>query len=128
MTASPSEHEFRSTSRAILFALACIVVGLSYLSIRSSLSIHLFSIVFADMLGGRPLPAITTFLISYQSVFVFVCCAIPIIGIALIFVRRLVIAFYAMGILALVNIFLTVFLYHGLTAPLVFIISGMTGQ
>jgi hypothetical protein len=125
---TPTPDDIRAIGRSILFALACIVVGLSYLSIRSSLSIHSFSVIFADMLGGKPLPAITTFLIRYQSVFVLLSSAIPVAGVGLLFFRKLTYAFYAMGILAIINIVLTVVIYHGLTAPLVSIISGMTGQ
>ncbi|MGF1656768.1 MAG: hypothetical protein ACFCU3_07300 [Verrucomicrobiales bacterium] len=126
MKTTPPSEDVRAIGRSILFPFACLVVGLSYLSIRSSLTIESSSVIFADMLGGRPLPALTTFLINYQSLLVFVSCAIPIGAIALVFVRRLTTAFYAMGVLTLAAFFLTVFIWHGLTAPLVAIITGMT--
>ena len=69
-------------ARAIRFALVSIVLGLSYLSLRSSLSIESFSQIFADMLGGKPLPALTQFVLGARPLFVAVSILVPIVAVA----------------------------------------------
>jgi hypothetical protein len=116
----------RQLARAIRFALVAIVLGLSYLSIRSSLSIGGFSHIFADMLGGRPLPALTQFVLGARPFFVAVSVLVPIVAVATLFLRRVVSSFYIIGTLAFITIAQFATLYHGLSAPLTQIISGMS--
>ena len=110
---------------AIRFALVSIVVGLSYLSLRSSLAIQDFSLIFADMLGGRPLPALTAFVIGARPLFVTVSILVPVVAIATLFLRGVVGSFYIIGVLGFVTIAQFITLYHSLSAPLTQIIRAM---
>jgi hypothetical protein len=116
----------RQLGRAIRFALVSIVLGLSYLSLRSSFSIESFSQIFADMLGGKPLPGLSQFVLSARPLFVAVGVLVPIVALATLFLRSLVTSFYVIGVLGFVTIAQFITLYHGLSAPLTEIISGMS--
>lgn len=120
--------DVRQLARAIRFALVAIVLGLSYLSLRGSLSIGNFSRIFADMLAGSPLPALTQFVLSAKTGFVAVSILVPVVAISTLLLRSIVGSFYVIGILALVTIAQFITLYYGLMAPLGQIISGMTGN
>ena len=117
--------DVRQLARAIRFALVSIVLGLSYLSLRSSLSIESFSQIFADMLGGKPLPALTQFVLGARPLFVAVSILVPIVAVATLFLRGIVGSFYIIGVLGFITIAQFITLYHGLSAPLSQIISGM---
>ncbi len=118
--------DVRQLARAIRLALVAIVLGLSYLSIRSSLSIGSFELIFRDMLGGKPLPALSQFVLGARSLFVAVSILIPIVAVATLFVRGVIGSFYIIGVLVFVTIAQFITLYHGLSAPLSQIISGMS--
>ena len=120
--------DVRQLARAIRFALVAIVLGLSYLSIRSSLSIGSFGAIFADMLGGRPLPALTRFVLGAAPLFVAISVLVPIVAVATLFLRGVVGSFYVIGVLGFVTIAQFITLYHGLSAPLSQIISGMSSD
>ena len=123
---SPQTRDFMQVARAIRFALVCIILGLSYFSVRSSLSIHAFQQIFTDMLGAKPLPSITTFVIAARPVFIGISFAVPIVAVICLFARGLVLPFYIIGILVLLTIAELIVLYHGLFGPLSQIISGMS--
>ena len=117
--------DVRRLACAIRFALVAIVLGLSYLSLRSSLSIAGFQQIFADMLGGKPLPTLTQFVLSAQPVLVAVSVLVPVVAIATLFMRAVIRSFYIIGALGFVTIAQFIMLYHGLSAPLTQIISAM---
>ena len=117
--------DVRQLAKAIRFALVGIVLGLSYFAIRGSLSIDSFAIIFADMLGGRPIPALTRFVIGAAPLFVAVSFLVPVATVATLFLRGVVRSFYVIGALGLVTIVHFILLYHGLSAPLGQIISAM---
>jgi len=117
-----------SVARATLFCQVCMVLGISYLAVRASLSIESFKIIFADMLGGRPLPALTTFVLGADGFFLSVSLAIPVAAIALLFMPKPTLAIYCVGVLALASVAISVILYHAMTAPLAQIISSMSGM
>ena len=112
---------------AIRFALVAIVLGLSYLSVRSSLSIGSFELIFRVMLGGKPLPALTQFILSARPLFVAVSILVPIVAVATLFLRGIIGSFYVIGVLGFVTIAQFITLYHGLSVPLTQIISAMSG-
>jgi hypothetical protein len=125
-TSADQTPDLVAITRAIRFALVCIVLCLSYLNVWSALSISKFGQVFADMLGGKPLPAITTFVVQSPTLFLLLSLAIPIAAIATLFARGVVRPFYVLGVLALSSIAFLVVLFHALSAPLGQIISGMS--
>lgn len=118
--------DVRQLARAIRFALVAIVLGLSYFSLRSSLSIGSFEFIFRDMLGGKPLPALTVFVLGARPLFVAVSVFVPTVAIAPLFLRGVIGSFYVIGALGFVAIAQFITLYHGLSAPLTQIISAMS--
>jgi hypothetical protein len=119
--------DVRQLAHAIRFALVAIVLGLSDLSIRSSLRIGSFELIFRDMLGGKPLPAGTQFVLSARPLFLGVSILVPIVAVATLLLRHLVSSFYVIGALGFITIAQFITLYHGLSAPLTQIISAMSG-
>ena len=119
--------DVQQLARAIRFALVAIVLGLSYLSIRSSLSIENFSRIFQDMLApDHPLPALTLFVLRARPLFVAVSILVPIATFATLFLRGTVRSFYIIGALGFVTIAQFITLYYGLSGPLTQIISAMS--
>jgi hypothetical protein len=121
----PDAIDVRQLAKAIRFALVGIVLGLSYLSIRGSLSIGSFAMIFTDMLNGRPLPVLTRFVIAAGPLFVAVSFLVPVAAVATLFLRGVVRSFYVIGTLGFITIVQFIMLYHGLSAPLGQIISAM---
>jgi hypothetical protein len=119
--------DVRQLARAVRFALVAIVLGLSYLSLRSSLSIGSFEVIFRDMFGGKPLPTLTQFVLSARLLFVAVSILVPIAAVATLFLRDVIRSVYLIGTLGFVTIAQFITLYHGLSAPLTQIISAMSG-
>ncbi len=77
------------------------------------------------MLGGRPLPVITVFILNAEAAFVTVSVLVPIIAMGTLFLRGLVCSFYIIGGLGLVTIVQFITLYEGLSAPFSTIVSAM---
>ncbi|MCE9612139.1 MAG: hypothetical protein K8R23_18230 [Chthoniobacter sp.] len=118
--------DVRQLARAIRFALVALVLALSYLSLRSSLSIGGFSQIFSDLLDKEQLPSLTLFVLGARPLFVAVSILVPIIALATLFLRGMVLSFYIIGALGFVTIAQFITLYHGLSAPLSQIISTMS--
>ena len=111
---------------ATRFALTCVVLGFSYLSIRGCLVIPNFQVIFQDMLGSETsLPWITKFVLSCRLVFLAVSIGIPVLGIALLFSRDIARSLYFLGAAMLVIVVECIVLYHALSAPLMNIITKM---
>lgn len=125
----PSQNapDIRQLGRAVRFALVAIVLGLSYFGIRASLSIENFHQIFTDMIGGKPLPPLTTFVINARPGFMFVSFIVPLVAFGMLFVRNLVISIYVIGVLALVTLIQFIVLYHALSAPFIQIATNMSG-
>lgn len=112
--------------KAARFAIACGVIGLSYLSIRGSLAIPRFARIFQDMLGeNEPLPTLSVFAIRAYPVIVAVSFAVPISAVALLFTRNIVRSLHGLGILTLFSVVQGIVLTHALFSPLVAIIEKM---
>ena len=119
--------DVQQLARAIRFALVAILLGLSYLSIRSSLSIDSFRRIFEDMLApDRALPALTVFVLRARSLFVAVSILVPMATFATLFLRRAVASFYIIGVLGFITIAQFITLYYALSGPLTQIISAMS--
>ena len=114
-------------ARAIRFTLVTMVLGLSFLNIRSSLAIGNFQQIFADMLNGHPLPALTVFVITARHVFVAVSVLVPIAAIATLFLRGVVRSIYIVAVLGFIIIVQFITLWFGLSAPLANVIISMGG-
>lgn len=119
--------DVRQLARAMRFALITIVLGLSYVSLRCSLSIGTFELMVQDMLGQEPLPFLTRMVLSARPLLVAVSILVPIVSLATLMFRRVVTSFYVLGVLVLVTAAQLITLYHGMSAPLVQIVSGISG-
>ena len=123
----PDTIDIQQLARAIRFALVSLVLGLSYFSLRASLSIGGFEQIFKDMLGGGHLPTITSFIVQAREVFLGISMLVPILAIGSLFDPRVVRSFYLIGGLGMLTVVQFVVLYHGLSAPLMEIIKAVGG-
>jgi hypothetical protein len=128
LSLSNDVSEMRDLAKATRFAVVCIVLGLSYFSIRASLNIPAYMRVYEDMLGsGSQLPGITVFVFKAQHLFVGISFAVPALSLGLLFVRNIPRAMRVIGVLVLEVIVQSIVLYHALLAPITEIIRRMQG-
>jgi hypothetical protein len=115
-------------TKAIRFAIVCVVLGISYFNIRSALSLDKFAQIFADMFGpAKPLPALTELVLRSPMAVLALSALIPALAVSTLLSRGLVRPFYALGALTLASLAFLVVLFHALSAPLNQIVTGMTG-
>lgn len=123
-----SAQEIRSLAcgvRAVALALTVIV---SYFNVRLALQINHFGRIFDDMLGGKPLPTITNIVLHNNTVFLLLALAVPVAAIAVVaMVRNHKYALYGLAALMVVAFLELHLVWTGLFAPLMSIVSGMSG-
>jgi hypothetical protein len=122
---SDEDTENTRVFKALRFALTCIVLVLSYPTIRGSLLIGDFDRVRADMLEGAKLPFIASFVIKGRWIFLGVSGIVPLISIFMLRARSLVRSFYVIGVLYLIILVEVALLYQGLFAPLVTLLDQL---
>ena len=129
MNNPPPEADLQAiaAARAVRFGFAAVVLGMSYPNIRCALGIYRFELIFRDMLGGKPLPAITTFVLQAQPVLLGLSILIPLAAIILIFAGRLSRSIYVSGGLILAVFFQLFFTWQALSEPLFEIVRAMGG-
>ena len=98
---------------------------LSYFALRLSLSMGSFKQIFADMLEGKPLPAVSSFVLQARFLLVALSASIPIAAISTLFWSNLRNSFLLLGWAALTALLLIVLLCEGLTAPLIGLIDQL---
>ncbi len=118
-TVEQDSIDVRQLANAIRFAVFAIVFGLSCLGLRISQSINDFARFYQDMLGGKPLPLVTEYVLSSQSLFIAVSLIIATIAMATLFFRRVVVSLYVLGGLGFVAAAESVLLHATLTLPFV---------
>jgi hypothetical protein len=123
---SPIDSQLR-LSRAVRCALASIVLGFSYPNLQFSLHIENFQRIYHDMLGNRPLPPSTTFVVHYHTLFASFSILLPIIAVATIFWGRVFISVYVSSITLILFFVVFYFEWHALVLPLISIVYGMQG-
>lgn len=115
-------------ARATRFALACVVMGISYFLIRASLNISSVQSVYEDMLGGgTQLPAATLLILRAQDLLLGASFVIPMIGVAMLFLRNIPRAICVLGLLVAAAFVLLTLFWHGLYAPLTEMVKRMQG-
>ena len=115
--------------KATRFAIACIVLGFSYVSIRCNLDISRFRRIYADMLGeSEALPALTLFVFWARHVFLTLSFCVPAACIAFLFTRNIARSLYSIGVLGLVSLLEYNVLWQAVYSPLFRIIEKMQGQ
>jgi hypothetical protein len=124
----PGPRELMRLGRATRFAIVCVVVGLSYLAIRSCLGIPKFVRIFSDMLGeAERLPAITALVIRGQSVLLALSYCIPAAAVGLLFMRDVARSLYCLGILILISIVTSAVVIFAMYLPMMTIIEKIQG-
>ena len=92
--------EVARLGRAIRFSMVCLVVGLSYFTIRVSFDI----VVIQRLLAVKPVSVLTDTVFIIRPWLVICSLFTPLLAIATLFSRRLVTSFYVLGVLALLTI------------------------
>jgi hypothetical protein len=114
-----------SSLRAVRFALVALIVGVSYPNIRCALAIFPFQQIYHDMLGNKPFPPETAFVIHWREVLVGLSFAIPTVAIAALFIRRLSTSINLASGLVILVMFQLFWTWHAISQPLFTIIQGM---
>lgn len=118
--------ELHKAIKAVRFALVLVLIAASYPAVRLSLGISKFRMIFADMLGdGAELPVLTKGVIASEPVLIALSVAIPLVGIALLFVRNVTRSLYVLGGLFLLLVPTCIVVSTALFMPLVDIIEKM---
>lgn len=120
-----SNDRLASLSRALRFFAAAFVFGLSYSNIWLAVHIPYFHQLFHDMLGNKPLPPETTFVVEHVSLFVIVSFLLPVAACVLIFFGDLVRAIYFAGVIVIAVYAQIFFQWHSLILPVETIIQNM---
>lgn len=123
----PPGFDIVQFAKATRFALASIVLCLSCFVLRSSLAIEDFDRIFHDMLGGKPLPPVTQWLLHLRLLILLVSMFIPLIALATLSFGNLARAVTILGWLVIVAFIECLLIYQGLTASLIEIIKQMGG-
>jgi hypothetical protein len=118
MIPEPLSPEIDRVARAIRFALVCVLLVLSYFSIRGSLVISEFKRIFADMLDGSRLSPVTSLVIASRWVFLTASVVVPVGALITLRDRHVLRSFYVIGTLALITLVQIALLYQALCAPL----------
>ena len=122
----PASPDFMRIARATRFAFACVVLGVSWLAIKSCLNIPRFARIFMDMLGeNEPLPKLTRLVIATWWPLLALSLSVPAAAIVLLFTRDVVRSLYCLGVLVLISIVVSVVVTHATYSPLMTIIEKM---
>ena len=104
------------------FAMVCLVVGLSFPTIRMTLAIDSFSHITDSMMKGAKLPAMTSFIFAYRAELVRLAFGLPVVAVAMFFVSSRSLAMYLLGVLVMLSAALCVTLleaYLGFVTALI---------
>jgi len=123
----PPAFDIVQFANATRFALVSIVFCLSYFDVSSSLSIGNFERIFHDMIGGKPLPGITQWIIHFRLLILLISLLIPITALATLFLSNLARAVTILGWLVIISFVQCLTIYQGLVAPLIEIIKAIGG-
>jgi hypothetical protein len=114
--------------RALRFFATAIVLGISYPNIRFAMCIESFHTIFHDMLGNKPLPPMTEWVIHFQMTMILLAFVIPLAAVLAALFGNLTRFLYTSGVLVLLAIAELVFVYQALYTPFSMVIQGMSGS
>ena len=124
----PQQLTVDALGRATRFALGMIVILLTYFPFRLSYGIPAFEKIFEDMLGaGSQLPLVSRFVFSAAPFMMFLNSALFALAVGTLFLRRIKIALYTQGVVALIAVVSCIFIYQAVFMPLTEIIRRMQG-
>ncbi len=123
----PPAFDIVKFASATRFALVAVVFCLSYFGVSSSLSIGHFDQVFHDMLGGKPLPTVTQWVLHFRLLILLISLLVPLTALATLFLSNLARAVTILGWLVITSFVLCLTIYQGLVTPLIEIIKALGG-
>ena len=124
-----SNPEIRSLASGIRSVAMVFVLILSYFSARLAFQINYFGFIFTDMLGGKPLPNMTTFVIQNNIIFVLLSLLVPVAAIVIVLaVRNHRNALFSLSALMIIAFLQMHVVWSALFAPFYSIIAGMRGE
>ncbi|PTX99230.1 hypothetical protein DB345_02320 [Spartobacteria bacterium LR76] len=122
------QKEIRQISIGVRTLAVVFIVVLDYLNLRLALMINSFGRIFNDMLGGKPLPALTQFIVANELLFVTLALAFLAGAVCIaIFVRNHLIALLSLSAILLVIGVQLILTLSGLYAPLQQTVAGLSG-
>lgn len=122
----PRDHtQTQRALQGVKFALVSIIAGISYIDFRASLAISSFRQIFADLLDGRVLPPVASFVLPSRSIFLVISCLIPAVAVCTIFMRPKSRVFYLLGALTLAAVIAATLLLTALWSPLLTVIDQL---
>lgn len=124
----PVERNFVRLAYAIRFAFGIIVLAICYFNLRTTMNIGRFSSIFRDMLGTKPLPALTTLILQSHTLLLLLSILLPAIVVVTMASRKVTRSFYILGIVGLITIVQLSVTTQGLMGPFAQIIAGLSGQ
>lgn len=127
MSADPQKEIRQISIGARTLAIAFIVV-LDYLNLRLALMINSFGVIFRDLLGGKPLPSFTQFILANELLFVTLALAFLTGAVCVaIFVRNHLIALLSLSAILLAIGIQLILTLSGIYAPYQSILIGLSG-
>lgn len=124
-----SRNELLNIARALRYSWIALVLGISYLNVRLSFSISWFQSIYHDMLGNKPLPPETAFVIQARYFLIVLSFALPLLAMYSLLLRRTSISINIIGIVVLFVVVQVVFTWHAVAIPFFMIIAAMaSGQ
>jgi hypothetical protein len=122
---APDRNAFLQITKALRFAFVALILGVSYPNLRCALAIPAFQNIYHDILGGKPLPAATEFVIHAYPVLVALSISLPVVAVLSLFMRRLSFSIYLVGFIIIAVIVQLSFTWQALSNPLFSIAQNM---
>jgi hypothetical protein len=120
---STAQIDAASVARAVRFVTALLVLGMSIPNINGALGISTMRIVAEEMLGNDHLPWFTPLVLQSHSIFVAISIAIPVLALILLFIKSVIRAIYALGVVLFILFLQLFFMVHAFEAVLVQVVT-----
>jgi hypothetical protein len=118
----------KQLDRACRIGFLIVTALFTFIALRLSLSIGHFEMIYRDMLSDRPLPILTTLVLSSRMLFLFLSITLPIAAIVVACrVPRADHAIFGISLCSFGLFVISVIMWSGLLKPLIGIVSALTG-
>ena len=117
--------DIRQLANAIRLVFFVVVLGMASVTLFICQSIDRFETIYRDMLGGRPLPLLTTLVLSGRPFLLALSLTIPAAAIGTLFTRRVVLSIYVLAALGFLAVAVAGLVFPSLFLPLLEIIKQM---
>jgi hypothetical protein len=121
------DPNFTRIFHGIRFALGIFLLSVCYLNLRATMNIGRFATMYRDMLGTKPLPPLTTFVLSNSTWLFLLSILLPSVILVTMASPKVARSFYIFGIVGLTAMVQLIITSQGLMAPAAQIISALSG-